>query len=208
MTYTARKPNIAYPSSELGSRIIGWGVDLNPADRPAVPKESYDPGATGAHWDFPERQIERYPREKSTEHRFVTPVFGTACPPKGLSGMIRRYAYTKSEAKTSHWTLLVLADRIDVIESRITGLLRGRPDNLFSEMGLRSELRFHGIRSRLGQHRADLKHLPIDIMMFTATTVVTGIGLYALAKAGSRVVRRKKKVSGLAAVGRALAKVL
>ena len=73
-------------ADQLRARIPGWGVDLDPKDRPSVPKERFDPSATGAHWDFPERQPEKWPRERSIEHKFLTPVFGTCCPPKGLSG--------------------------------------------------------------------------------------------------------------------------
>jgi hypothetical protein len=174
--YTAEKPKLAEDSNALRARIPGWGVDLDPKDRPAVPKENFNPAITGAHWHFPERQPEKWPRERSTEHKFLTPVFGTVCPPRGLSGLIRRYAYTFSEGRLAHWGLLVLGDRIDVLESRITGLLRGRPDNPITEMGLRAELRGHGLRSRLGRRRADLVHLPIDILLFAVPRIVAIAG--------------------------------
>ena len=41
---------------ELRARIPGWGIDLDPADRPSYPKLQYAPDATGAHWHFPDRQ--------------------------------------------------------------------------------------------------------------------------------------------------------
>ena len=98
---------------ELRARIPGWGVDLDPADRPSHPKLQY-PADTGAHWDFPDRQPEKWPRERSIEHKFLTPVFGTAQPPKGLSGAIRKFSYaTYSEGRAAHWLLLMLADRVD-----------------------------------------------------------------------------------------------
>jgi hypothetical protein len=50
---------------------------------------------TGAHWEFPERQPEKWPRERSMEHAFLTPVFGTAQSPTGLSGAIRKFSYAK-----------------------------------------------------------------------------------------------------------------
>jgi hypothetical protein len=190
MPYTAEKPPITPSIDEVRRSVPGWGVDLDPKNRPAVPKEHFNPGGTGAHWDFPERQPERYPRERSPEHRFLTPVFGTSCPPKGLSGVIRRYAYTFSEGRTAHWLLLMCADRVDVGESRIEALLSGHPDNPFTESGLASEFKRHGLRSRLGQHRADVKHQPIDALMF-ATTWVMAAGaayglMYALAPARRR----------------------
>jgi hypothetical protein len=43
MAYTAEKPRIAPDSDELRNRIPGWGVDLDLKDRPAVPKENFNP---------------------------------------------------------------------------------------------------------------------------------------------------------------------
>ena len=64
MAYTADKPPLRETAAELRARIPGWGADLDPADRPAVPREQPDL-VSGAHWDFPERQPERWPRERS-----------------------------------------------------------------------------------------------------------------------------------------------
>lgn len=119
MAYTAEKPRLAETSEQLKARIPGWGVDLDPRDRPSVPRERFDPQATGARWDFPERQPEHSPRERSNEHKFLTPVFGTACPPRGVSGRMRRYAYKYSEARSAHWLILMAADRVDAMESRL-----------------------------------------------------------------------------------------
>src|SRR5689334_16453333 len=117
MAYTPEKPKLAPGSDELKQRIPGWGVDLDPANRPAVPKEHFVYPNNAAHWEFPERQQPKWPRERSTEHKFLTPVFGTSCPPTGLSGVIRRIAYRRySEGRAAHWLLLMLADRINVIE--------------------------------------------------------------------------------------------
>jgi hypothetical protein len=51
----------------------------------------------------------------------LTPVFGTAQPPHGLSGVLRRIAYHVPEHRARHWALLLMADRIDVLESRWAG---------------------------------------------------------------------------------------
>ncbi len=198
MPYTAEKPNIAPTRQVLESTIVGWGVDLDPKNRPGVPKENFNPGGTGAHWDFPERQIPRYARELSTEHKFLTPVFGTVCPPKGVSGIVRRLAYKLSEHRVAHWQLLVLADRIDVIESRISGLLRLRPDNLITEAGLPAEIKHHGIRARIGNRRADVKHVPVDVLMFTATTLATVAAVAAVGFGVSKLLRVPRKKRGLA----------
>ena len=46
-----------------------------------------------------------------------TPVFGTAQPPRGLCGALRRRAYAIPEHHARHWALLLLADRVDVVET-------------------------------------------------------------------------------------------
>jgi hypothetical protein len=183
VAYTREKPQTAPSSDELRRTIPGWGVDLNPADRPSAPKERFE--ETGAHWDFPERQIQHVPREKSTEHKFVTPVFGTAQPLRGLSGAIRRYAYTFSEGQTAHWMLLIAGDRVDVLESRVGALLTGRPDNPIAESGVMGELKNQAWRTRFGQHRADLKHQPVDLIMWAVPYLALAGGVYLLMKSGS-----------------------
>ena len=188
MTYTADKPPLVESSDELRARIPGWGVDLDPKDRPSVPREQFDPTITGAHWEFPERQEEKWPRERSIEHKFLTPVFGTSCPPKGLSGVMRKYAYRAfSEARAAHWLILIAADRVDALEARLASFLTTRPDNPVTETGVASEFSHHGLSSRLGQKRADLAHQPLDPLIVAAPWVVGGgavfIGLKRLAKA-------------------------
>ena len=64
MVYTPEKPRLAESSEELRARIPGWGADLDPADRPAVPRERFDPTLTGTHRELPERQPEHRPRER------------------------------------------------------------------------------------------------------------------------------------------------
>ena len=183
MPYRAEKPRNARDTSELRASIPGWGVDLDPKDRPAVPREQFDPGRTGAHWDFPERQPERWPRERSPEHAMLTPVFGTTCPPRGLSGVIRRRAYRYGEGQTAHWMLLMLGDRVDVIESRVEALLSGRPDNPITETGILGEFGHRPLSSRFGQSRSDLKHQVLDPVMFLGTYAAIGAGLFFAGRA-------------------------
>ncbi|MCV7029940.1 hypothetical protein [Mycobacterium sherrisii] len=181
MVYTSEGP--ARPSSdELRERIPGWGVDLNPADRPSVPKLKYDPAATGAHWDFPERQDEKWPRERSIEHKFLTPVFGTSTPPKGLSGKIRRVAYRYSEARAAHWLLLLTADRVNSAESQVVSLFKGHPDNPFTETGAKAEFTHRGLSAQMRSSRADRTHTWIDpILVGGPYLAVAGAGIAAAA---------------------------
>lgn len=173
MAYRAEKPPIAESSDELRARIPGWGVDLDPKDRPSNPREKFDPDLNGAHWDFPERQPEKWPRERSIEHAFLTPVFGTSCPPKGLSGILRKYAYRRfSEARAAHWLILIAADRVDSVESNLRSYLTLHPDNPITETGILSEYSRHGIKSRFGHKRADVKHQWMDPLIVGTPWVI------------------------------------
>ena len=169
---------------ELRARIPGWGADLDPADRPSYPKLQYDVD-TGAHWDFPERQPEKWPRERSIEHAFVTPVFGTAQPPKGLSGVVRKYAYARfSEGRLAHWLLLVAGDRIDAAEHRLRSFASTRPD--VPATGIRSEFTRGGLSSRRG--RSDARHHLLDPVVVAGPWV---------AGAGAAFLGVRKAVRGL-----------
>jgi hypothetical protein len=175
VTYTAEKPSIDVSTQQLRERIPGWGADLDPKDRPSVPKERFDPHLSGAHWDFPERQPEKWPRERSIEHKFLTPVFGTSTPPRALSGAMRKYAYkTFSEARAAHWLILLAADRVDAFEHHVQSLATLRPDNPVTETGVLSEFSRHGLSSRFGQKRADLAHQPLDPIIVAGPWVVAG----------------------------------
>ena len=190
MAYTPHKPPLAETPDQLRERIPGWGADLDPKDRPSVPELQFQEDLTGAHWEFPERQPEKWPRERSIEHKFLPPVFGTACPPKGLSGVIRRYSYRRySEARTAHWLLLIVADRVDAWESHLRSLLTLRPDNPITETRVISEFTHHGLKSRLGTKRADLVHQPLDPIIIVGPWVAAGGAAYAGARRLVRSVR-------------------
>lgn len=192
MTYTSEKPSNAETSEELRARIPGWGADLDPQDRPSVPRERFDPGGTGAHWDFPDRQPEKWPRERSIEHKFLTPVFGTSCPPRGLSGIMRKFAYKNlSEARAGHWMILLAADRVDAVEHHLQSLLTSRPDNPITQTGIGSELTHGGLSSRFGANRADAGHHAIDPVIVAGPWIAAaGVGVIAIRRL-ARLRRRK-----------------
>jgi hypothetical protein len=161
--YTPHKPALSESSDQLRERIPGWGVDLDPADRPSVPREQFDPDLSDARWEYPELQPEKSPRERSIEHAGLTPVFGTAQPLHGVSGAIRRFAYdTYSEGRAAHWMLLIAGDRVDMVGSVLRSFLTLRPDNPITETGVLTEISKNGIGSRLSSNRADKVHHLID----------------------------------------------
>jgi hypothetical protein len=180
MAYTPYKPPLTESPDQLRERIPGWGADLDPKDRPSVPKLQFREDLTGAHWEFPDRQPEKWPRERSIEHKFLTPVFGTACPPRGLSGVLRRFSYAKySEGRAAHWLLLILADRVDAWENHVRSFLTLHPDNPITETGVLSEFSHHGLSSRVGTKRADLTHQSLDPIIIAGPWVAAAGGAVA-----------------------------
>ncbi len=192
MTYTADKPPLRETSDQLRARIPGWGVDLDPKDRPSVPKLQFQEPLTGAHQgEVPDQQPETSPRERSIEHARLTPVFGTSAPPKGLSGVIRRFSYARySEGRAAHWLLLVLADRVDAWESHLRSFATLRPDNPITQTGVRSEFTHHGVTSRLGTKRVDLVHQPLDPIIvagpWVAAAGIAAVGVRSLVRSVRR----------------------
>lgn len=189
--YTAQKRPPKESSDELRARIPGWGADLDPKDRPSYPREQ--PGIeTGARWVFPDRQPETWPRERSIEHEFLTPVFGTSTPPKGVSGAIRKYAYKYGEGRLAHWLLLIVADRVDAWEHHLQSLATLRPDNPITETGVLSEFSRHGWRSRFGSKRADVNHQWMDPILVGGPWVLAGLGGIAAVRALKRRVAGRR----------------
>jgi hypothetical protein len=100
------------------SDIRDWGVDT-PDQRPGIPRETEPRRVRAAWWDEPERQAGPDADSARPSYKPLTPVFGTAQPACGLSGLVRKAAYQVPEYKTVHWMGLLLADRISWIEWRL-----------------------------------------------------------------------------------------
>ena len=188
IAYVADQPRTRETPDELRARIPGWGADLDPADRPSHPKLQYAPESTGAHWRFPDRQAESDGREHSIEHAFVTPVFGTAQPLRGPSGLIRRLAYRRfSEARLAHWLLLIAGDRVDAWGSHLRSFASLRPENPVTETGVLSELSASGT-SRSG--RSDRRHHLLDPVIvggpWVAAAGVAVLGVRRLVRRAAR----------------------
>jgi len=190
LAYLPSKPRDVPTAEELRARIPGWGADLDPADRPAHPKLQYAPGASGAHWEFPERQPGSQGRERSIEHAFVTPVFGTAQPLHGLSGVIRRFAYDRySEGRLAHWLLLVAGDRVDSTGAHLRSFVTGRPDDLLTETGITAEARKEVRAASRDRTRVDRHHRWMDPLLVAGPWVVTSVVAVRLAAKLVRALR-------------------
>lgn len=100
-------------------------VDLDMSCRPGVPMFPEHPAA---YPDVAGKPIlSQHPDHRvlvGVEARLsaggdITPVFGTAVAPRGLSGLIRRVGYRYPEHHAARWLIVMLGDRVDVWEGRI-----------------------------------------------------------------------------------------
>lgn len=129
------------PSRDELQHIQGWGADLDRKDRPGVPMERTPPRFIHQPPRDPEQQPEKIEVLVSPERPGITPLFGTGQPPSGLSGMIRRLAFKSTENDIRHWLLLLLADRVNVVEGVAEDLARGHVPNILGEMGIKAEMK-------------------------------------------------------------------
>lgn len=153
------------------SHIQGWGADLDRKNRPAVPMEHSPPRLEGAPIAPPSQQPQRMEIFVSPERPSITPIFGTSAAPKGVSGMLRRLAYKLTENDIRHFMLLLLADRINVVEGIGEDLAKGHVPNVLGEMGI----------------KAEWKHNPVGLVKKAAVaTAIVGLGVYLLRRRENR----------------------
>lgn len=126
------------------SNIIGWGIDADPKNDPTYPmRHRTEEGNQGYDWERPTLQPTNIEVLHSIERPNISAVFGTAMPPKGLSGMIRRLAFKYSESSYAHWLPLIIADRVNVIEGILEDFTRGHIPKIWAEKGMRAEWRYN-----------------------------------------------------------------
>ncbi|CAA9250013.1 MAG: Threonine dehydrogenase and related Zn-dependent dehydrogenases [uncultured Acidimicrobiales bacterium] len=103
-------------------------------------------------------------------------------------GLIRKYAYKRfSEARAAHWLLLLASDRVDAVESHLRSFATLRPDNPIAPTGVLSEFTRHGISSRRGQKRADVRHQALDPVIVAGPWVLAGWAVRRVARRWTRV---------------------
>ncbi|HEX9171815.1 MAG TPA: hypothetical protein VF861_04060 [Telluria sp.] len=56
-----------------------------------------------------------------------------------IGGMIRAAAFKTTENDIRHWLLLMLADRVNMVEGLVDDLSRGHVPNVLGEMGIKAE---------------------------------------------------------------------
>lgn len=126
------------------SHIKGWGIDADPKNDPVYPmKKRTNEEHEGYAWERPEQQPENVEILKSVERPNLTAAFGTASPPQGINGEIRKVAFRYSESSYGRWLPLVLADRIGAFEGIIDDLKKGHVPNVFAERGWGAEWKYN-----------------------------------------------------------------
>lgn len=123
------------------AQVRGWGIDADPKNDPTYPmKTRTDAERAGYTWERPtQQQTGDVEVLHSIERPNLPAVFGTASPPSGLSGMIRREAFKYSESTNAHWMPLMLADRVNVVEGVLSDLVHGHVPNVLGEVGIGAE---------------------------------------------------------------------
>lgn len=109
-----------YKALQVPRRPAFWGVDRDFARRPGVPSHREPQLWPNARLDIVRMDPARSaPFKHGRTNREWPPVFGTACQPKGLSGLVRRWASSFPDHKPQHWLLKLLGDRVDSFEHRL-----------------------------------------------------------------------------------------
>jgi hypothetical protein len=107
------KKQSGYQALQAPRRPAWAGIDLDPARRPGrlrtrdlkpFPNTSYPPEQQEGEPAAPRHNRPNKP---------MTPVFGTATPLRGVSGAVKRLAYSLPDHAPSHWLLMLLGDRVE-----------------------------------------------------------------------------------------------
>ena len=112
-----------YQAVQAPRRPAHWGVDRDLSRRPGVPMMR-------APQLWPNARLDIEPMDPARSAAFKhgrpnkpwPPVFGTTCPPKGLSGVVRKWASSFPDHKPQHWLLKLLGDRVDSAEHTLRKL--------------------------------------------------------------------------------------
>ena len=152
------------------SSIVGWGVVANPQNDPTYPYRDRSGDDHSGTWVRPAQQQPQTEVLQSVEHKQLPAVFGTASPPKWISGMMRRLAFRWTESHWAHWLLLMGADRVNMVEGLVQDVGRGKIPNIPREMGV----------------PAEWKHNKTGLVKKVAVAAVIGGAIFALASSSKK----------------------
>jgi hypothetical protein len=121
--------------------IVGWGADAPMERRPGVPRETDPPSPIGAGSLAPPAQQRNRAPTARAPWKALTPVYGTTVPLRGLSGVLRRIAHAMPDYKARRWMMLMLADRVDVLEHNVAPAVMLLGVGVLGALGVRALLR-------------------------------------------------------------------
>lgn len=109
-----------YKALQAPRRPAHWGVDREYSRRPGVPSHRAPQLWPNTQVDIVRMDPARSaPFKHGRPNREWPPVFGTVRQPKGVSGLVRRWANSFPDHKPQHWLLKMLGDRVDSFEHRL-----------------------------------------------------------------------------------------
>lgn len=154
------------------TRVTGWGSDLELANRGGVPRErNRDTVLTGFHDPITVKQKPKVEILVTNERGSLTPVFSNSCPPKGVSGMLRRFAFRYSENTLTRWMTLIMADRVNMVEGWVEDIAHGKMPMILPRQEYRTLDHLRRIRQQGVKNKQDVA--------LVAATGIVAVGLAA-----------------------------
>lgn len=129
--------------SKKMSHIKDWAIDANPKNDPTYPIRRRFEGDQKSEWNRPAQQEPIEGILQSNERPNLPSVYGTSVPAANVSGAIRRYAFRYSEGRYRHWLLLLLADRVNMVEGLAHDVTEGKIPHCLDERGFNAEWQFN-----------------------------------------------------------------
>lgn len=166
------------------ANIQGWGADLDPANRPGVPREYNHENVLSPHHHRPIAHQQKPGRDVNLtlERGSMTPIFGDTVAPGPVSTPLRKFAFRFSEDRLRHWLLLLLADRADMVEGWFEDVAQGKMPMLLPRMEFRTTDHLRRALKQGPKNRQD--------QLLLAATAATALGVGYLAFRAFRRIAR------------------
>ncbi len=120
--HAARRDVVLGPRDGVTARPAWADIDRDHARRPGVARRKHPRAWPHARFPLDPQVGESAVPNTGRPGRPVPPVFATATPLHGLSGAVRRFAFRYPDHKPRHWLLLMLGDRVELLETRVRTL--------------------------------------------------------------------------------------
>jgi len=160
------------------ARILGWGADLNPANRLGYPIVRMPARLAGDPAHLPAKPAQAVEIFQPIERPRIPRLFGTLQPPSGVSGMLRRAAFKYSESDLRQWMILLFAGRVKRIEGMGSELMRDDVPNIFAEMSGKAAFNYN-------------RHAAVQKPVVVPAVALLGLLLWQRSRCRSHVAHRQ-----------------